>query len=330
MTNFAVQSRIRVGIVGTGYAASKRADAIKADERAQLKAVVGHDEKKTASFAQSYDITRVETWQELVKQSEIDLIFICNINRDHGAIAQGALAAGKHVVVEYPLALTPLQAEALINLAKEHKRLLHIEHIELLGGVHQGIKKYLAEIGEVFYGRYSTITPQKPAPLRWTYHQEMFGFPLIGALSRISRFTDLFGEVARVNCQSRFWEASEVGYYRAGLCEAQLRFKSGLIAQITYGKGETFWKSDRTLELYGDRGTLVFVGEEGMLIQGEQKTPIEVGSRQGLFNLDTQLVLDHLLQGKPLYTQPESSYYALRVADAARQSAALGSVVSLE
>jgi len=72
MTNFGVQSRIKVGIVGTGYAASKRADAIKADERAQLKSVVGHSEKKTASFAQSYDITKVETWQELVKQSEIE------------------------------------------------------------------------------------------------------------------------------------------------------------------------------------------------------------------------------------------------------------------
>ncbi|ELR98617.1 Gfo/Idh/MocA family protein [Gloeocapsa sp. PCC 73106] len=329
MTNFLVEGPIKVGIVGTGYAASKRAEALQADQRAELKSVAGYTVISSEKFAQTYSIERINSWQTLVKQPDLDLIIICNINQDHGAIAQAALSAGKHVVLEYPLALKPLQAEALINLARQNQKLLHVEHIELIGGVHQAIRRYLPEIGEVFYGRYSTISPQQNAPRRWTYHHEMFGFPLIAALSRIHRFTDLFGAVDTVNCQTRFWDAPETGYYLACLCEAQLRFSNGLIAQITYGKGEKFWSSDRTLELYGDRGTLSFDGETGILIKGEEKIPLEVVSRQGLFAQDTQMVLDHLVHGKPLYLKPESSYYALTVAEAARQSAATGSIISI-
>ncbi|TVQ48925.1 MAG: gfo/Idh/MocA family oxidoreductase [Gloeocapsa sp. DLM2.Bin57] len=324
-----VQTPIKVGIVGTGYAATKRAEAIQADPRAQLLAVVGNSPESTQKFSQTYGISTVDSWQALVANPEIDLVFVCNINSSHGAIAQGALAAGKHVVVEYPLALAPLQAEALINLAKEDHKLLHVEHIELLGGVHQGIKKYLSAIGEVYYGSYSTIVPQNPAPMRWTYHREMFGFPLIGALSRITRFIDLFGEVASVNCHNRYWESSARDYDRGCFCTAEIRFKQGLIANIIYGKGETIHQAQRNLELYGDRGSLVFKGEAGSLITSDSQTPIEVASRRGLFNLDTLLVLDYLLEGKALYTTAEASYYALRVAEAARQSAMSGKIINL-
>lgn len=329
MANYSLKSPIKVGIVGTGYAASKRAEALQADDRAQLTAVAGYTTASTEQFAQTYSLKGIDSWQTLVKRPDLDLIIISNINQEHGAIASCALAEGKHVVIEYPLALKPIQAEALINLAQQHQKLLHVEHIELLGGVHQAIRKYLPEIGEVSYGRYITMTPQHPAPRRWTYHYEMFGFPLSAALSRIHRFTDLFGSVATVSCQTRFWDAPDTGYYLAGLCQAQLRFNNGLIAQITYAKGEKFWNSDRTLELHGEKGTLIFTGETGMLVRGAEKIPLEVTSRRGLFAKDTQMVLDHLYLGTPLYVQPESSYYALTVAEAARQAAASDTVVHM-
>jgi biliverdin reductase len=257
----------------------------------------------------------------------VDLVVICTINRDHGAIARAALNAGKHVVVEYPLSLDPNDAESLIALAQAKGKLLHVEHIELLGGLHQALRQWLPEIGNPFYARYVTITPQRPAPKRWTYHSEQFGFPFSAALSRIQRFTDLFGEVSTVSCQSRFWDAAD--YYTACLCTAQLRFANGLIAEVTYGKGEVFWQNLRNFEVHGDQGTLVFEGDQGTLIRGEEKTSIEVGGRRGLFIKDTGMVLDYLVEGTPLYLSPADSCYALKVADAARQSSETGQVISL-
>lgn len=311
---------MKVGLVGTGYAAKRRAEALQGDQRAQLFAVSGHTPEATAAFCQTYSVSSFEDWEQLVQSPQIDLVIIATVNKNHGVIARAALEAGKHVVVEYPLSLNLTEAEEIIHLAEKSGKLLHVEHIELLGGLHQAIRQFLPKIGNVFFARYTTIHRERPAPRRWTYNHDLYGFPFMAALSRIHRFTDLFGNVASVSCESRFWEIPETNYYRACLCHAQLRFQNGVIGSITYGKGDTFCRSVRTFELLGDKGTLIFEGEGGMLVRGEEKTPIEVASRRGLFAKDTTMVLDHLLEGKPLYVSPHGSYYALKVADAARQS----------
>lgn len=328
MINFKASLPIKAGIVGTGFAAKLRAETLQADRRSHLMAVSGHTPETTQEFANTYEALAIDSWQQLVEHPDLDLVIICTINRDHGAIASAALNANKHVIVEYPLSLHPAEAESLIALAEAKGKLLHIEHIEILGGLHQALRQSLAQIGNVFYTRYVTIFQQRPAPKRWTYNHEHFGFPLSGAVSRIHRLTDLFGKVASVSCQSRFWEDSN-DYYTACLCTAQLRFVNGLIAEVTYGKGEVFWQNLRNFEVHGDEGTLLFEGEKGSLIRGEEKTPIEVGGRRGLFAKDTEMVLDYLVEGTPLYVSATASCYALKVADAARQSAETGKVVSL-
>jgi biliverdin reductase len=318
---------LRVGLVGTGYTAQRRAETFQQDERTQLVTVAGNTLENIQAFCQTYSISSSTSWQELVNRSDIDLVVICTINRDHGAIAYAALEANKHVLIEYPLALKPQEAEVLIELSQARRKTLHVEHIELLGGLHQAIRKYLPEIGEVYYARYHTINPQRPAPRRWTYHHQMFGFPFCAALSRIHRFTDLFGSVFSVSCQSRFWDIPDSDYYTACLCNAQLRFNNGLIAEIVYGKGDVFWQGSQTFELYGDNGALIFDREKGNLVRGEEKIPIEVISPQGLFAKDTSMFLDYLLLNKPLYVKPTASLYALKVADAAYRSTQSGTVV---
>ena len=243
------------------------------------------------------------------------------------AIASSALQNHKHVIVEYPLALDVAQAEELITLAKAQNKLLHVEHIELLGGLHQALKQHLPQIGAVFYARYSTITPQHPAPRKWTYNQDLFGFPLCGAISRIHRLTDLFGTVATVSCQNRYWGTDSEFFYQACLCTAQLRFNSGVVEEVIYGKGETLWQDERKFIVHGEKGGLIFDKEEGVLVQAQETTPIELGSRRGLFALDTAMVLDYLLTNTPIYVEVEASLYALKVADAARRSAQSGETV---
>lgn len=318
---------IAVGIIGTGYAASRRAESLQGDFRSSLQGVVGYSAENCARFAREYNIRAYDRPEELLEV--VDAVAICNANSQHGDLVCQALERGKHVIVEYPLALDLEVARRAIALAKDKDKLLHVEHIELLGGLHEAIRSHLPEIGEVVYARYITLMPQREAPQRWTYHRELFGFPLSGALSRLHRLIDLFGKVATVSCSARFWEVPGTSFYRACLCNALLRFDCGVVAEVVYGKGETFWSGARTFELHGDRGTLHFSGETGMLIRGEEQTLIPVGSRRGLFAKDTQWVLDHLTSGTPLYVDLEQSAYAVEVADAARRSALSGETISI-
>jgi biliverdin reductase len=322
-SNFAVNSPIKVGIVGTGFAAKLRAEMLSADPRSRLVAVAGRTPEKTEAFCQAFSAETAVSWRKLVEREDLDLVIVCTVNRDHGAIALAALENGKHVVVEYPLSLEVAEAERAIELATKYQKLLHIEHIELLGGLHLAIKESLPLVGKVFYARYVTVTPQRTVPQRWTYQHSLFGFPFVGALSRLHRFTDLFGEVAGVNCHSQFWD-TQPDFYTACLCNAQLHFASGVLAEIVYGKGEVFWQSENVFSIYGEQGTLVFTPESGQLIQGESRQAIPVGTRRGLFAKDTDMVLEYLFNGSPLYVKNTSSLYALKVAEAAARSSASG------
>lgn len=323
---------LQIGLIGTGYAAKLRSQALQTEPRATLTAVAGHTPETTQAFSQTYAAKPINSWAELVQQPSLDLVIVATVNRDHGAIVRAALEAGKHVIVEYPLALDVAEATALIALAKAQAKLLHVEHIELLGNMHQALRTSLPTIGTPFYARYATIKPERPAPKRWTYHPELFGFPLMGALSRLHRLIDLYGAVATISCQTQFGDRNEASdpYYTTCYCTAQLRFQSGLLADVIYGKGEALWQAERKMEVHGQAGALIFDGEQGLLVQAEGSQPIVLGSRQGLFAKDTAMVLDYLIDGTPLYVTPEASLYTLKVADAARRSVETGQTVTLE
>ncbi|NEQ43191.1 MAG: Gfo/Idh/MocA family oxidoreductase [Leptolyngbya sp. SIOISBB] len=323
---------LRVGLVGTGFAAKIRAEALATEERAQILAVTGHQPAKTQAFAATHDIPQVVTnWQALVQQPELDGVFVCNVNRDHGAVVRAALEADKFVVVEYPLALSVTEAAALVELAEHKGLLLHVEHIELLGGLHQAMLAHLPKIGTPQYVRYCTAAPQRPAPQKWTYHPELFGFPLMGALSRMHRLTNLFGAVDTVACQlqSQALDTGGDGYCSQYRCVAQLRFHCGVVAEVLYAKGEQTWRSQRWMEVEGDRGALVFDREQGTLLTADGESAIEVAARRGLFAKDTTAVLDALIADKPLYITPQESLYALQVAAAAETAADTGQLVTV-
>jgi biliverdin reductase len=320
---------INVGIVGTGYVAKKRAEVFQADTRSQLMSIAGHHPKSTQEFAQQFHIQPEVSWRKLIERNDIDLIVICSVNRDHDVMTQAALEQNKHVIVEYPLSLNPNIANYLINLAQQKQKLLHVEHIELLGGLHNSIKAAFNQIGKVFYCRYVTLSAKHPAPQKWTYQPSLFGFPFVGALSRLHRLIDLFGTVNTVQCNSQFWQ-TEADYYRGCLCNAKLQFNNGVMAEAVYGKGDIFWQSENTFSLYGEQGTLVFTPKQGQLFQGDNITLLDVGTRRGSFTKDTQAVIDYLCDGTPVYIQPEDSYYTLKVADAARESAQNGQIIVME
>lgn len=325
---------IKVALVGTGFVAHQRARALMASPGGRLVAVAGHDWSTTQAFAATYGALPYPTWQDLLNHPALDLVIVCHINADHGPVAIAALETNHHVVVEYPLALDPAAGAAILSLARAKGLCLHVEHIELLGPAHQALQQHLEEIGQPIYGRYLTCKPKYPALPTWTYSPDLFGFPLVGALSRIHRLVHSFGSVERVYCQNYYHNLqlreSGLTYYSACLCTAQLTFSSGLLAEVTYAKGQIVWLEQRRLELLGSHGQILVEGDQGRLVTPSAPDRVfPLGSRRGLLARDTEMVLDHLNTGNPLYSQAEDSLYSLRVANAAERSAATRQAITL-
>ena len=319
---------IYTAIIGTGFAARKRVEALREIPQIELVAVASRSPERAQGFGQQYQITPLNSSDELWRQPQLDLVIICTVNADHGALVQQALEHNKHVVVEYPLALNVHQATQLVSLARNRQRMLHIEHIELIGGLHLAMKQHIGDIGTPHYVNYRTFAPQQPAPDKWSYRQKLLGFPLMAALSRIQRLTDLLGAVAHVTCQGMIAPLDSERFRRC-LYSAQLQFCNGVLAELTYGKGEDLWQRRRYIEIRGDQGCLTFEGNQGHLVTTAGEQTITAEPRQGLFQKDTRWVVDHLVTGKPLYVQPEESLYALRVAAALERAVTRGERVTV-
>lgn len=314
---------IYAAVIGTGFAARKRIEALREIPQVQLVAVVSRNPERAQHFGEQQQIATVADTEELWSQQQLDLVFICTVNADHGALVQQALEHNKHVVVEYPLALEVEHGTQLVALAHGRQRLLHVEHIELIGGLHLAMKRHMAAIGRPHYVNYRTFAPKQPAPQKWSYCPELVGFPPMAALSRIQRLTDLLGPVDHVTCQGMV-QPSGLDYFRRCVYSAQLRFCNGTLAELTYGKGEGLWQRSRYIEVRGEDGCLTFDGNQGCLVTASGEQSITAAPRQGLFHKDTHGVVDHLLNGTPLYVQPEQSLYSLRVAAKLQQAMELG------
>ena len=86
--------------------------------------------------------------EAILTDPEIDAVYIATNNASHAALATQALNAGKHVIVEKPLATTVEDAEKLVALAAEKKLSLAVDHM-MVHNVLNGKAKELVAAGKL-------------------------------------------------------------------------------------------------------------------------------------------------------------------------------------
>ena len=115
-------SELRVGIAGAGFIGGVHARSARlAGARVVAVAASSADSAATAAAALRAD-RAVASADALVRDPEVDVVHICTPNHLHLPLAEAALAAGKHVVCEKPLALDAAGAERLVAAAVDAGR----------------------------------------------------------------------------------------------------------------------------------------------------------------------------------------------------------------
>lgn len=112
-----MRTGVQAAIIGTGFIAGVHAHAVRA-AGGEVAAVLGSGAATTAAGVQAMGAQRgAADLAELLAAPEIDVVHICTPNRTHTEMAQAALAAGKHVICEKPLATSVVDARRLTELA---------------------------------------------------------------------------------------------------------------------------------------------------------------------------------------------------------------------
>lgn len=110
------------GIMGAGFIANKVFPGFAHAEGAKVLAVGANTPGKAKQFAGKWNIERIyESYEELVKDPDIDIVYITTVNSLHKENAILAMEHGKHVLCEKPFAMNEKEAQEMVNCAKENK-----------------------------------------------------------------------------------------------------------------------------------------------------------------------------------------------------------------
>ena len=110
-----MSDKIRFGILGCGTIAGFHADAIGSIEDAQLVGVASASAEKARQFAKKYDVKAYADYAAMLADEAIDAVCICTPSGFHADNALQALRAGKHVVLEKPMAFTREQTREICD-----------------------------------------------------------------------------------------------------------------------------------------------------------------------------------------------------------------------
>lgn len=112
-------TKIKVGVVGTGFIGPAHIEALRRLPNVEVVALCEVTTELAREKAAALGIPRYCTFEELIKQEDIQAVHICTPNFLHYSQSKAALLAGKHVICEKPLAKDLHEAEELVALAKE-------------------------------------------------------------------------------------------------------------------------------------------------------------------------------------------------------------------
>ena len=169
MTNASVQ----FGLIGFGAWGRHHAQAIANTEGATLAAIAAPSEASRAAAGEAFpQAAVVADYRELVQRDDLDIVDVVVPSHMHHEIGSAALSAGKHLLLEKPMAVSLAQCDEMIALARRHGRLLAVGHELRLSSL-WGKVKQLVDGGFVGQPQYLLVelsrNPYRQGSGGWRY-----------------------------------------------------------------------------------------------------------------------------------------------------------------
>lgn len=149
-------SRLRIGVAGVGHFGRYHALKVAASDRATLVGVYDPHEERAKTIGWEVGAPHME-FDALIAAS--DALIVAAPAEAHHALAAAALRAGKHVLVEKPIAATLAEADELAALASARKLVLQVGHLERFSAAHGALS---GRIGAPLYIEAARVAPYKP------------------------------------------------------------------------------------------------------------------------------------------------------------------------
>lgn len=192
------ERRIGVVLVGCGGIANSHAFALSVLPEARLVATVDIDEERARAFAAKYraeshatDLARV------LERDDVDAVVVTTANDQHAPLTIQALDAGKHVMVQKPMALSLAEADAMIAAADRSGKQLMVSFFEFFHPAFAKAKELVdaGRIGDVFFLK-AIMAWYMPSVENWRFDPAVAGGGILmdGHSHHIAFFNWLLGD----------------------------------------------------------------------------------------------------------------------------------------
>ncbi len=172
-----------VGIVGIGHWSGMHAAALKKTNSLKLVTCHTRTEDKGKKFASQNNCAYDRSYEDVLKRKEVDAIILTTPHTTHPDLAVKAANAGKHLLIEKPLANTVVECRRMIDAFEKVGLVLSVCQDRRWTGYHRKMKEFISSglVGRTIFAEGNffnpsglTITPEK---WRW-YKSESPGGPL--------------------------------------------------------------------------------------------------------------------------------------------------------
>ena len=232
----------KIGILSTSSIAPRFIAAVREEGSFGIVALSSRTQEKADEKAKSWDIPKAYgSHEDLLKDKDVDIVYISAVNSAHYQWAKAALEHGKHVICEKPCTTTEVQTRELFALAKERKLFLMEAQKMLFLPAVQAVKQaidagklgkiQMAEFNHSFYGSYNN----------WMYDEAAGGGPLLSsAIYVVELLQFLFGcKIAQMDgfCSKHPGTNVEEQYVISGRMENGVLFslKNSTVALLKNG-----------------------------------------------------------------------------------------------
>lgn len=330
--------RIKVGVIGLGWFGEKHCEALAGMPEAELAAVCTRTPQRLREVKEAFGVPKAFTdYRELLADGEIEAVSIVTMWDQHAAPAVAALEAGKHVLLEKPMASTLEDCDKILAAAEKSSGFLMVGHICRFNPRYAAAKQEI-EAGRI--GEIKAIYARRNLPAWVT----------AGVLDKIGPIigdgvhdTDLMVWFTGARIVSAYAQTARVRNLKhPDLAMTMYRLDSGAIAV-----NENLWalperspmQIDERMEIVGDRGSISIhdTTPNFLIVDQEQARhldttywPLVHGVRGGALRDEWQYFLRCVAEGRrPTVIRPEESRAAVAACLAAERSAATGEVVRL-
>jgi UDP-N-acetylglucosamine 3-dehydrogenase len=313
--------KLGVAVIGTGFWGRNQARVYKELKETELLAVCDIDAERAKTVAKQFNVTPYTSSGKMLKREDIEAVSICTWSTSLAKEALKALKAGKHVLVEKPMAANVKQAEKLLETAdKEGLHLMVGFLMRFIPGL-QRIKKAIETktLGEIVCATAKRVS-------QWPERIGDVGVVKDTAIHDIDIARYLFNE-------------DPIAVYAKTGSMMHKKFEDYAQIMLTFESGKSAFIESNWLTPYKTR-TLVVTGSEGIMkldyitqeltIENVKETVQPRYPWQEPLKLELQHFANCVLgKEKPIITGVDG-LKALTIAEAALKSSAKGKAIKLK